>query len=390
MQSFLTKIYLYRFLDAFKLIGVIFALYFSNSGLNPFQISLLLAIWSITTIVTEVPMGVLADKYSRRNLLIVGLVLLAIGFCFWLRGGFINFAIGFVFWGLKNTLTSGTLEAFVYDELAAFGKEDQYEKVSGKMGAAFSFGLVLSAIFGGLVAEISFTWVIIASIATTLLAGVVLLTIRQVKAVQSTGESNYFQFVKEAVFQIKGNPALLIVILFICLVFASFGATDEFWALIYQKLGFSAGVIGFLVAFVYGLSTLAGTTVHYFKNSIKNLSYLLVLVGGLLFILFGLTKLVILLPVVFIAIYLLQVASIKLEAEMQSHIKSSQRATIASIKSLIFEFVYMGFVLSFGVIGNKSSVISILTFTGSIILLTTILFLFIEKKSPTLQKQVED
>lgn len=208
MQSFLIKIYIYRFLDAFKLIGVIFALFFSQSGLNPFQISLLLSIWSITTILTEVPMGVLADKYYRRNLLIIGLILLAIGFCFWLKGGFINFAIGFVFWGLKNTLTSGTLEAFVYDELVAFGKEDQYERVSGKMGSAFSSGLMLSAIFGGLMAEISFLWVLVASIATTLLAGVALLTIRQVKAIQSTGETKYFQVVKEALSQIRGNATL--------------------------------------------------------------------------------------------------------------------------------------------------------------------------------------
>jgi len=40
----------------------------------------------------------------------------------------------------------------VYDELAYYKKEDLYEEVSGKMGSAFSLGLFLSAIFGGLVA----------------------------------------------------------------------------------------------------------------------------------------------------------------------------------------------------------------------------------------------
>lgn len=381
MDSFVKKIYLYRFLDAFKLIGVIFALFFSQAGLSPFEISILIAVWSITTITLEVPMGVFADKYSRRNLLIIGLVALAVGLGFWMMGGFINFAIGFFLWGIKNTLTSGTLEAFVYDELAAAGKEDQYEKVSGKMTAAFSFGLVLSAIFGGLLAEVSFNLVLIASIVTTLLAGVVLLTIRQVKAVQSTGETKYFQIVKEAVRHIKDNPALLIVISFICLVFAAFGASDEFWTLIYEQLGFSAGTIGILVAVVYGLSTIAGYTVHYFNRQTKVLPYIFVLGAGILFIIFGLMKLAILLPLAFIAIYLYQVASIKLEAEMQSHIKSSQRATISSIKSLIFEFVYMGLVLLFGFIGTKYGVISILPFAGIVVVVTTILFLLRKKSS---------
>src|SRR5688572_30134248 len=101
MKSFLWKIYISRFLDAANLIGVIFVLFFSYWGLNPFEISLLIAIWSVTTILTEVPFGVLADTYSRKNLLIVGLILKAVGFGFWMMGGFLNYAIGFIFWGMK-------------------------------------------------------------------------------------------------------------------------------------------------------------------------------------------------------------------------------------------------------------------------------------------------
>ena len=375
MQTFLTKIYLYRFLDAFKLIGVIFALFFSQSGLDPFQISLLISIWSVTTIILEVPMGVFADKYSRRNLLIIGLVINAIGFGFWMMGGFINFAIGFVLWGIKNTLTSGTLEAFVYDELAAFKQEDQYEKVSGRMGGVFSIGLVASAIVGGLVAEISYNWVLVASVFTTLLAAAILMTIRQVKVVQSTGETKYFEIIKQAVYQIRNNPALLSVILFICVVFAAFGASDEYWTLIFEQLKFNPRGIGILVAGVYGLSALAGYTTHYYKQSLKALPYGLVLISGLLFILLGFSKSIWLLPLAFMAIYLYQVASIKLEAEMQSQIKSSQRATISSIKSLAFELAYMGFVLLFGFAGGQLGVISILPIVGVVAIVTTGLFI---------------
>ena len=69
MDNFLKKIYLYSFLNGFNLIFPIFTLLFSKHGLNTVEISLLIAIWSVTTIVFEVPAGVLADKYSRRNLL---------------------------------------------------------------------------------------------------------------------------------------------------------------------------------------------------------------------------------------------------------------------------------------------------------------------------------
>lgn len=376
MQSFLWKIYLARFLDAFILIGVLFTLFFSQSNLSPFEISLLIAIWSITTILTEVPFGVLADTYSRRNLLILGLILRAIGFGFWMMGGFVNFAIGFILWGLKNTLTSGTLEALVYDELAYFKKEEHYEEVSGKMSAAFSLGLLLSAICGGILAQISFSFVLIASIVTTLLSAVIIASIRSVKAVQSTGEVNYYQTLRKAILQIKNNTTVVYIIAFICVIFAAFGAVDEYWALIYEKLGLDATAIGILVALVYGLGTIAGYTVKYFDTSSKYLGFMLIILGACSYLILGVTASVVLLPVAFLGIYLFQIASIKLDAQLQHNISAEQRATISSIKSLLFEVVYMGFMLLFGFIGSTLGVISILSVAGVFLLVLIGFFSF--------------
>lgn len=316
------------------MIGVIFTLFFSEHGLDPLQISYLISIWSITTILTEVPFGVLADTYSRRNLLVLGLILRAVGFGFWMMGGYVNYAIGFVLWGLKNTLTSGTLEGLVYDELAYYKKEDLYEEVSGKMGSAFSLGLFLSAIAGGFVAQLNFSWVLIASIATTLFGAFVLMTLKAVKAVQSTGEVNYYHTLKQAILQIKNNTVLLYVIAFICIVFAAFGALDEYWAIVYAHFNLNATAIGMLIALVYGLGTIAGSTVKYFDKSSKTLGYILMTVGAVLYVFVGVSQALWLLPLAFVAIYLFQIASIKLEAQLQHNISSSQRSTISSIKSL--------------------------------------------------------
>lgn len=381
MKSFLWKIYISRFLDAANLIGVIFALYFSYKGLNPFEISILIAVWSLTTILTEVPFGVLADTFSRRILLIIGLVLKAIGFGFWMMGGFFNYAIGFIFWGMKNTLTSGTLESLVYDELAHYNKKELYEEVSGKMGAYFSLGLVFSAVVGGFVAQISFDWVLIASIVSALLAAVILSTLKSVKPVESTGEVKFYQTIKDAILEIKRNPTLLYVIAFICIIFSAFGATDEYWALIYEDFGLNPTTIGILVALVYGLGSIAGYTVKYFNKSSKSLGYVLIILGALFFLLLGVINTVYLLPLAFIAIYLFQIASIKLEAQMQHNIASEQRATISSLKSLSFELIYMAFVLSFGFVGTKLGVISILPFTAIIILVGILFFYLIKPKS---------
>ena len=70
--------------------------------MNPFQISILISIWSATQLLLEVPLGAVADKYPRRNLLIIALLIHAVGFVFWLKGGFIFYAIGFILWGFKT------------------------------------------------------------------------------------------------------------------------------------------------------------------------------------------------------------------------------------------------------------------------------------------------
>jgi len=380
-ENFLKKIYISRFFDTFILIGVIFTLLFSKSGLSTFQISLLITIWSIVTLALEVPTGILADKFSRRNLLVIGLLIRAVGFAFWIAGGFINYAIGFVLWGIKNCLHSGTFESFVYDELKMCNVEKKYEKISGKIDGISSIGLMLSAIIGGWLASYSFTLVLIASIVATLISAIAIFSTKPVKAFKSTGETKYFSILKEAVQNIRTTPSLLFVIAFICLVFATYGAVDEYWALIYENLGISTAVIGIFVSVVYGLFSMAGYTVDYFnKLPIKNIEYHLIGIAGVLFLLVGLFKSIWLLPIAFLAIYLIKVANIKFEAQLQHRIKSNQRATIFSIKSLVFEFVYMGFVLFFGFIADKTSVVSILPIAGAIILISVVVFITIKNR----------
>lgn len=374
MDSFLWKIYIYRFLDAFKLIGVIFTLLFQHNGLNPFQISLLIGIWSATQLLLEVPLGVLADKFSRRDLLIIAVVLLAIGFSFWLHGGFVFYALGFILWGVKNALTSGTLESFVYDELNNYDKVELYEKVNGKMEGAFWIGVMLSAAFGGLIAEISFNLVLISSITTSILSGLTLLTIRNVKATRSTGETKYFIVLKKALKEIKHNSRLLQIIVFICLIFAVYGAADEYWPLIFNDFGINLGFVGILVALVYGSFSLAGYTIHLFdSNKFKNIDYFLIAISGILFITVGLIKSVYLLPLVFLGIYLFKIANIKFDAKFQHSIQSDQRATVSSLKSLSFEIVYLLFVVTFGFISTKLGLTSVLYLLGGLILFWVII-----------------
>ncbi|MGH8823759.1 MAG: MFS transporter [Jiangellaceae bacterium] len=110
----------------------IYALLFSDHGLSTGEISSLLAIWSVTAFVTEVPSGAWADAVSRRALLVLSSLLYAVGFSLWtVVPSYAAFAAGFVLWGASGALMSGTFQALLYDELAAHGAASHYARLLG-------------------------------------------------------------------------------------------------------------------------------------------------------------------------------------------------------------------------------------------------------------------
>lgn len=115
----------------------LYALLFAHTGLSDADISALFVIWTAVGLIFEVPMGALADRFSRRQCVAVASVAQALGYALWTAfPGFGAFAAGFALWGLGGALSSGALEALVYDGLAAAGAEDRFSGVLGRIRAA--------------------------------------------------------------------------------------------------------------------------------------------------------------------------------------------------------------------------------------------------------------
>lgn len=384
MQAFLRKVYLYRFLDGFNLISGIFALYFASKGLNSFEISILIAIWSITSLALEIPLGALADKYPRKYLLIVAQILGAVGLVVWLIDSFAFYALGFCLWGAKNALQSGTTEAFLYDELKDYKKEDYFQSSFGKSGSYYWLGVMLSAIFGGLIAQYNFVIAIILGVVTRLLAALIISTVKTVAPQKSTNESRYLQILKEAFREIKHNKKLFLILLFICLTFPVYGAAEEFLNLLFNSYQIDIWIIGLMVGLIYGIIAVANYSLVIFdKLKIKNLENWLLIISGVLFLIVGSIKSILFLPLIFIAIYFLSVAGAKYDVDFQHAIESSERATVSSLKSFCWEIFYLLFVLFFGFISSKFGLNSVVLIMGG---LTVLLTVFLGRKAPTVIK----
>ena len=90
----------------------------SSARLNPLQLVLVGTVLEITCFLFEVPTGVVADTYSRKLSIVVGTVLIGLGFV--LEGSFPRFdliLLAQVVWGIGATFTSGATEAWITDEI---------------------------------------------------------------------------------------------------------------------------------------------------------------------------------------------------------------------------------------------------------------------------------
>jgi len=117
-----TKVYLFIEFAAsafFAMMFVSMSLYEATvAGLTPLQLVLVGTTLEISAFVFEVPTGIVADVYSRRLSIIIGYLLMGLGFL--VEGFFPFFApilLAQVIWGLGYTFTSGATQAWITDEI---------------------------------------------------------------------------------------------------------------------------------------------------------------------------------------------------------------------------------------------------------------------------------
>ncbi len=156
IASNIWKLYVLQALTQALFIIPIIVLFWQSYGLNLQQIMLLQSGFALTVFVLEIPTGYLADRWGRRNTLILGC---CFGFV-----AYLTYATGQTFWhflcaeiliGIGSSLLSGTVEAMTYDTLLELGREREYRKVAGNQ-AFFEFNTeAASGILGGLLGAIS-------------------------------------------------------------------------------------------------------------------------------------------------------------------------------------------------------------------------------------------
>jgi MFS family permease len=131
----------------------IYAIFFLHQGLSYSALLLLYAVDNLLQTVIEIPSGVLADKWGRKPVLLLGALMQATGFLLIAFGGSIAwYIVAMALHGTALAFLSGSDAAFLYDSLVAAGRDKEFRRIEGR---AYMFNLIgwgAGGLLGGLLA----------------------------------------------------------------------------------------------------------------------------------------------------------------------------------------------------------------------------------------------
>ena len=356
------EFFAYKFCKETVPIYPVYLLLFASKGLDLGQISLLLAIWSLPVVLLELPTGILADHWSRKNMIVLGSLCKMLCFVTWFMAeGFLLFAVGFLFWGIGEALTSGSEEALLFDNLKLIDAEHTFEKIYGKGTFYAGLGVALSCFTGGFLAElITFKGVLLISVGSVLLASLLASRFKEVnyfKAAKTTGKQSDrerpWTTLMDSLELCFRNKLLLIVILMLVCVVGVAGILDEYDPLVADSYGFGLGMVGIWIGVRYLLEALGSRSAHWIQALLARLGItkpvsvvaVLCVVAAVGLAIFSGLQRVFLLPLYWLFYLLLAAAAILQEAYVQKQVDQQGRSTVHSIISLIYNLYGLVFML---------------------------------------------
>lgn len=148
---------IHQFLDRFAmgLTVAVAALALTDRGMDLFQISLLFGVYSLTTLVMELPFGGLADSIGRKPVFLAAVIASLISLALFLStSDFYVLALSFAFIGFGRALRSGTLDAWFVETFKEAAPDVDVQPALAKAQWAGAMGLAIGAVLGGLLPDI--------------------------------------------------------------------------------------------------------------------------------------------------------------------------------------------------------------------------------------------
>jgi len=314
-------------------------LFFIQNGLSLLQIGLLESIFHGTSLLCEIPSGMLADRFSYKTNLylarlasIVSSILILFG-----QGNFWIYALAMMVSAWSYNFDSGTSTAFLYDSAVEAGQKDRYLQISSFLSGVAEVTRTLGTVVAGFFIHGALAWTYLIAIGLSLLSILLIFLMKEPES--KSGERNHLT-IKRILEVVKQEWQEKPVLFYWMFTYQLVGTIMCMFYFYYQQK------ISDLVSWQVSLIMLIGSGFNLLAvylasqigkkwNSNQVFPILVALTGlALLLVVFKT-------PFAYLSVYLLTNALYAVYQpiyynDLQAYLPSSVRATMLSINSMMF------------------------------------------------------
>ena len=248
----------------------IFAIYFLDRGISLTGFMILMATLNLSSIASELPTGLFADRFSRKWSIFIG-ALLGCGGVFILifAVDYFVFALGFILVGVGAAFASGADMALFYDSIKGADLEGRSQTLLGRALAIEYISMVGGTLITGAIAgQTGLTGPFWASAVSLISAAGIASWFVEPNIGRdrpSTSQTTafrervreYFRHLRATIQTITHNPELVgLVVVYVVMMRAYFLTERPFGGPYLTSLGFSAANLGFIYALFYAVMSL--------------------------------------------------------------------------------------------------------------------------------------
>ncbi len=167
--------FLFSFFNDFLLYYSFYVTFFTKHGFSDGHLAILLLVMNASKMISDVPVGIISDIYSRRNILIFGL-LCRLVFCILcllecLQSSYILCIVSMFIVGIGNSCLWTHTWNYFYDYLKEKKEDNKFSRFMGKFYAISNIAIACAGFLGGFVfVKINFVGIFLCSIVAICIA----------------------------------------------------------------------------------------------------------------------------------------------------------------------------------------------------------------------------
>lgn len=378
MKKNIVLIYLHTFLSTFILFYICDTLFYIERGLSSSQYISFVGIAFLVKLIFEIPFGIIADKYSKKKLLLISNVLFILSTVIFIYShNYFTFLIAIIISAINNSISSGIVNSILYESLE---NKKEFNKTLFYNSFFYNVSYMLAMIIGGYIGQ---NFGLIYNYYFTIIPFVIdffVLLIIKVNKPQKDMVNNNLIILKNGIKEVFKNRYLLKLILTSSVLFSGIKLMEESHPEYSANIGISVFIIGIYTALILVFCIIGS----YFGSKINKNKYQLVLkihpiLSGICILLIGVLNNYF--GIVFILLIYIFSESFDniMISELHNNISSKSRVTVESINQFILAIFGFLFSMLMVILLRFMSVASMYIVIGSIIIIYGLLNILIIK-----------